>query len=72
MDSEGLHPANRCWMMAAGGKKIPKVGGYGESPEQNISEVCIQKNEKIFCSSDIPLLKMPSVALQLRPPVSDC
>lgn len=39
---------------------------------QIISEVHTQKNEKIFFSSDVRLLKMPAVAAQLRPPVSDC
>lgn len=49
-----------------------ELGGDGESPERIFPEVCIQKNEKVFFSSDVPLFKMSSVALQLQPPVSDC
>lgn len=46
------------------GRKIPKVGGDGESPERIIPEVFVQKNEKISFSGDVPLLKMPCAALQ--------
>lgn len=68
--SQSRRPSCRETLLDVGrsGGEIPKVSGSGESPEQNISEVCMQKK----CSLAVTylLLKCPlwlcSLGLQCR------
>lgn len=60
MDSEGLHPANRCWMMAAGGKKkSPKLVVTGNPPSRIFLRCAYRKMRKSSVVVTYLFLKCP-------------